>query len=93
MITLLLRSIDPNNVRGADPHAVQGLLGHRHESRLLQRRSVFEKSSACSTCHKTELSNDPAAFKRFVMLGLVGRAPDGFSITELGRKRLAAEHS
>jgi hypothetical protein len=36
---------------------------------------------------------DPAAFKRFVILGLVEETPDGFSITELGRKRLAAEHS
>jgi hypothetical protein len=31
--------------------------------------------------------------KRLVMLGLVEEKPDGFIITELGRQRLAAEHS
>ena len=36
---------------------------------------------------------DPAAFKRFVMLGLVDEKPDGFALTELGRQRLDAEHS
>ena len=34
---------------------------------------------------------DPAAFKRFVMLGLVDQKPDGFALTELGRQRLNAE--
>jgi hypothetical protein len=34
---------------------------------------------------------DPAAFKRFVMVGLVDEKPDGFALTELGRKRLDAE--
>jgi hypothetical protein len=36
---------------------------------------------------------DPAAFKRFVMLGLVDQKPDGFALTELGRQRLDAERS
>ena len=31
--------------------------------------------------------------KRFVMLGLVEEKPEGFAITELGRRRLDAEHS
>ena len=34
---------------------------------------------------------DPAAFKRFVMLGLVDEKPNGFALTELGRQRLEAE--
>ena len=33
---------------------------------------------------------DPAAIKRFVMLGLVDEKPDGFALTELGRQRLDA---
>jgi hypothetical protein len=36
---------------------------------------------------------DPAAFKRFVMLGLVDQKPDGFALTDLGRQRLDAERS
>jgi hypothetical protein len=36
---------------------------------------------------------DLAAFKRFVMLGLVDQKPDGFALTELGRRRLDAERS
>jgi hypothetical protein len=34
---------------------------------------------------------DPAAFKRFGVLGLVEERPDGFAITELGRQRLDSE--
>jgi hypothetical protein len=36
---------------------------------------------------------DPAAFKRFVMLGLVDQKLDGFALTDLGRQRLDAERS
>jgi hypothetical protein len=36
---------------------------------------------------------DLAAIKRFVMLGLVDQKPDGFALTELGRRRLDAERS
>ena len=34
---------------------------------------------------------DPAAFKRFVMLGLVDEKANGFVLTELGRQRLKAD--
>jgi hypothetical protein len=34
---------------------------------------------------------DPAALKRFIMLGLVYENTEGLSLTELGRHRLAAE--
>lgn len=36
---------------------------------------------------------DPAACKRFVMLGLADEKPDGFAITELGRQRLHADQT
>lgn len=39
----------------------------------------------------SDFQPDPAAFTRFVMLGLVDEKPDGFGLTELGRKRLDAE--
>jgi hypothetical protein len=41
--------------------------------------------------HGRDFQPDPAAFKRFVMLGLVDEKPNGFALTELGRQRLDAE--
>ena len=35
---------------------------------------------------------DPAAVKRFILLGLVDEKPEGLTLTELGRQRLAVEY-
>jgi hypothetical protein len=35
---------------------------------------------------------DPAALKRFILLGLVDEKPEGLTLTELGRQRLAVEN-
>ena len=63
---------------------VRGLLAPLSPREVLELLHLF---------HGRDFELDPAAFKRFVMLGLVDERPDGFALTELGRQRLDAEHS
>ena len=59
---------------------------------LLAPLSPREVLELLHLLHGRDIELDPAAFKRFVMLGLVDEKPDGFALRELGR-RLDAEHS
>jgi hypothetical protein len=58
---------------------------------LLAPLSPREVRELIRLLHGRDFQPDPAAFKRFVMLGLVDEKPNGFSLTELGRQRLDAE--
>ena len=60
---------------------------------LLAPLSQREISHLLHLLQSRDFQPDSAAFKRFVMLGLVEEKPDGFAITELGRQRLAAEQA
>ena len=53
---------------------------------LLAPLSPREVRELLYLLHGKDFQPDPAAFKRFVMLGLVDEKPNGFALTELKRE-------
>jgi hypothetical protein len=92
MSTLSPRSVDPNNVRGADtPMQSMDCKEHFHGPRSARSAESARGARIGYLLQGRDFQADPGAFRRFVMLGLVDEKPDGFALTELGRQRLNAE--
>jgi hypothetical protein len=76
-------------VRGANPHIQKIGCGgrHHHESRSARAAQSSRNPALAPLSQGKDVERDHAAFKRFVILGLVEEKPDGFAVTELGRQR------